>query len=186
MKRIIAAIIMIMFLFSSTAWAEDYHSLDDILTSLPYLSDEELEDLLEMTRIEKEDRAASETDYGDDWFEEESIGEVFKHYEDALIGSWSPDINEQQPIIVEFYYDDKGDLCHYYYMWNAIEFSVGYAYVQLASDTCECHDVYDGGLVDPDIHVEFLINEIDYGYIYEPTGNRIFYKVSDTRLSVQN
>ena len=102
-----------------------------------------------------------------------------------LIGYWSPDINEAQPRILKFYYDDNGELRYAYYsillgngqglnIANAtteFEYNKGKVVLNLEQGTCLCM------VGDTDkAYITFYLSEMKDGTIYDQVKGKAFYR----------
>ena len=102
-----------------------------------------------------------------------------------LIGYWSPDINEAQPRILKFYYDDNGELRYEYYsillgngqglnIANAtteFEYNSGKVALNLEQGTCLCM------VGDTDkAYITFYLSEMKDGTIYDQVKGKAFYR----------
>ncbi len=128
--------------------------------------------------------------------ENEGFEDEFPDYsylsEDMLIGSWSPDIDEEQPNIMEFYYNSNGQLCYYYYTLvpkdgfslmregniARMEYTHGHVSTLMNQASCSC-------LAKDDMTSEhsYYLTELDKGIITDQFDGKQMYKVSDDRLS---
>ncbi|MBQ2682072.1 MAG: hypothetical protein IJF97_09065 [Eggerthellaceae bacterium] len=106
--------------------------------------------------------------------------------EDQLIGSWSPDINEKEPEIIEFFIEN-GQLQYYYYRLvlgngsgfntanekTEFEYNSGLVHLQGNQGTCIClvGDSNKG-------YISFYLFDIDDGVIVDQEDGTPFYRVS--------
>lgn len=116
--------------------------------------------------------------------------------EDMLIGSWSPDIDIEQPKVMEFYYNKDGQLCYYCYTLCAkdgvtimregniarMEYEHGHAITMLNQASCSCLTKI-AGEYPGNTSYSFYLTELDKGIITDQVYGQTFYKVSDDRLS---
>ena len=204
MKKLWALVLTAVMLFSFAARAE-YFSFSEILESVTYMSDEQLECLADAIYQEQSDRADSQQgydDYDDGGYDDYGYdSDDWAYYgsgdESRLVGSWSPDYDDpENHHVIEFYYNEYGQLCYYYYMssveWSAMdglhvvdgfELGIGRVLLRESEGRMDCQAVYIDDIISEDTDIAFSLSGLDQGVLYDIADGRAFVKVADGRLS---
>ncbi len=118
--------------------------------------------------------------------ESENENESTDTLEEALVGTWSPDIYAAQPEIIEFFYDythdANGYLCYYhFYLSDNVDYLLSWGYVGESDngDDCIC---YPGNYI-PYTYFSFDSRQVVEGVLIDQLDGRSFYKTADTLLA---
>lgn len=144
-------------------------------------------------------QAGTSYDYNNDYdySSEEECPDYSYLSEDMLIGSWSPDQDSEEPSIIEFYYNKKGQLCYYYYRLvkgngngfnranetTEFEYTSGHVFVQLDDASCMCFVVVDGEYISDRSYIDFYLSQMNRGVIVDQSDGTEFVKIDDGRMS---